>query len=167
MGYELILMAEPLFHRLEKSETPSAEAWHHARNPSIQSWWTTRAGGQTHDQPARTLFRTLPRMIKEAALTHWKATTRFPARFGAVAKWLRQRIANPSPWVQLPPAPFFVFHENPRFLRRIEGVFVFGPNLPRWSSRQVESADFGKACATFCATEIRCVVSRTRGSHCL
>src|SRR6188768_2348583 len=24
---------------------------------------------------------------------------------GAVAKWLRQWIANPPPWVQLPPAP--------------------------------------------------------------
>ena len=24
---------------------------------------------------------------------------------GAVAKWLRQRIANPPPWVRLPPAP--------------------------------------------------------------
>ena len=30
-------------------------------------------------------------------------------RQGAVAKWLRQRIANPPSWVRLPPAPLLFF----------------------------------------------------------
>src|SRR5689334_18520074 len=32
--------------------------------------------------------------------------------YGAVAKWLRQRIANPPSSVQLRPAPFIVFGRN-------------------------------------------------------
>src|SRR5204863_31222 len=38
---------------------------------------------------------------------------------GAVAKWLRQRIANPPSWVQLPPAP--LARGDPRF----RGPFPF------------------------------------------
>ena len=33
-------------------------------------------------------------------------------REGAVAKWLRQWIANPPPWVRLPPAPLFSSRES-------------------------------------------------------
>ena len=40
---------------------------------------------------------------------------------GSVAKWLRQRIANPPSWVQLPPEPL---NENPRFFNGNVGFFV-------------------------------------------
>ena len=48
---------------------------------------------------------------------------------GAVAKWLRQRIANPPPWVRLPPAPL-LFPWNGR-RKRFASRRFFALTVPR------------------------------------